>query len=46
MRLNVSSKRVRVSLSILRIASSSVVERGGDVGELAVEVFLALGSLP
>ena len=42
MRLKVSSKRVRVSLSILLHRLFERGERGGHVGELPVEVFLAL----
>ena len=42
MRLKVSSKRVRVSLSILLHRLFERGERGSHVGELAVEVFLAL----
>ena len=45
MRLKVSSKRVRVSLSMRRMACSSVSSALGEVRELAVEVFLALGLL-
>jgi hypothetical protein len=45
MRLNVSSKRVRVSLLDLAHRLFERVERGGDVGELPVEVFLALAGL-
>ncbi len=45
MRLKVSSKRVRVSLSILLHRLFERGERRSDVRELAIEVFLALGLL-
>ena len=45
MRSKVSSKRVRVSLSMRFIACSSVSSALGQIRELAVEIFLALGLL-